>query len=268
MHGDPLEWLRDPHVAAPSVLLVCAHPDDETASATAALLRSQRALVVHLTGGAPNDPRFAHAAGFPDRQSYELQRRSELNHAIAAAGVATIALEALGAIDQEAARELTRLALAVASLVEDRQPAQVLTHPYEGGHPDHDAAAFATRAALDLLARHDGVTPVLLEFASYHDRDGVMATGSFLPGSDEGVRVSLTEGERERKRAMLAAFETQRAILERFSATEERYRVAPRYDFRRPPHAGTLCYERWGWDLEGTEFRTLAFRAAVELGLA
>jgi LmbE family N-acetylglucosaminyl deacetylase len=268
MRADPIDWLRDPHVAAPPVLLVCAHPDDETASATVALLRSPRAMVVHLTTGVPNDLRFAQAAGFPDRQRYEAARRSESMHAMAAAGVATITLRALGAIDQRAAHAMPRLALAVAALVMTHRPAQVLTHPYEGGHPDHDVAAFVARAALDLLARRKGPAPTLLEFASYHDRAGTMVTGEFLPGSDPGIRVPLTAEERTRKRAMLAAFASQQAILACFSADEERYRLAPHADFGFPPHAGTLLYERWGWELSGADFRRLAARAAAELGVA
>jgi hypothetical protein len=48
----------------------------------------------------------------------------------------------------------------------------------------------------------------------------------------------------------------------------ERFRVAPAYDFRRPPHAGRLHYERWGWAISGARFRFLASEALGKLGLA
>ena len=51
---------------------------------------------------------------------------------------------------------------ALLPLVEEAE--QVITHPYEGGHPDHDACAFAARAAV----RHSANKAKLMEFTSYH----------------------------------------------------------------------------------------------------
>ena len=49
--------------------------------------------------------------------------------------------------------------------------------------------------------------------------------------------------QREVKRQMLAAHETQASCLCVFEAIEERFRVAPHYDFTRLPNDGRLHYE-------------------------
>ena len=127
----------------------------------------------------------------------------------------------------------------------------VLTHPYEGGHPDHDAAAF--------IAAHCGC-PVL-EFASYHAGLGSgMRTGAFLPGP-EPVRVGLTVAEQARKRAMLGAFATQAGTLAPFGTEYELFREAPGYDFSRAPHDGLLHYEQYDWGMTGARWRLLAAEA-------
>jgi len=50
-------------------------------------------------------------------------------------------------------------------LIHRLQPTVILTHPYEGGHPDHDACSLAVRAALDSSPEAD---TELWEFTSYH----------------------------------------------------------------------------------------------------
>ena len=127
----------------------------------------------------------------------------------------------------------------------------ILTHPYEGGHPDHDATAF--------IAHHAGL-PVI-EFASYHAAPGGgMRTGCFLPGPEPLV-LDLTPDEQARKRAMLAAFATQAATLAPFGTEREAFRTAPHYDFTQPPHAGRLHYEHYDWGMTGERWRALAAEA-------
>ena len=48
---------------------------------------------------------------------------------------------------------------------------------------------------------------------------------------------------------MFAAFVTQQPVLRLFGTDCERYRVAPAYDFKRPPHAGPAHYESFMGDM-------------------
>lgn len=257
---------------APSVALVLAHADDEVAGAGGRLARLPVATIIHVTDGAPRDMRDATVAGVATREDYARVRRAERAAALALAGIAPARVRDLGITDQEASLSLASLAGRVADLLSALRPEVVVTHPYEGGHPDHDATAFAVHAARRLLCRRGVPPPAIIEQTSYHNRDGTIAVFEFLPNAhDAAVRtVELSAEECALKRRMLDCYATQRRVLEAFPVRLERFRVAPRYDFTRAPHAGTLWYERFDWGMTGARWRELAAAAlvALELGAA
>jgi N-acetylglucosamine malate deacetylase 2 len=251
------------------VAVVVAHPDDETIGAGASLPLFRRLLLVHATDGAPRNLADARAASFATAGEYAAARGRELEAALAAGGVRA-ERAALGAADQGASLGMAGMSRALAALLERHGARAVLTHPYEGGHPDHDALAFCARAAASLLARGDGGAgaPEIIEMAFYHAGPEDWAVGRFLPDGPAPTVVPLATEERARKRAMLDAFATQAATLARFPVGEEAFRPAPAYHFGAPPHAGALLYERFPWGMDGARWRRLAADAARALGLA
>jgi hypothetical protein len=99
-----------------------------------------------------------------------------------------------------------------------------------------------------------------------------MRTGSFLPSCGPGsvpgsIKVWLSGRAADLKRQMLACFTTQRATLAPFQTSYELFRLAPRYDFSRPPHDGTLYYETFDWGVTGEQWRDRARDAALSLGI-
>jgi N-acetylglucosamine malate deacetylase 2 len=246
------------------VALVVAHPDDETLGLGGCLAQIPAPIIIHLTDGVPRDPSDAARAGFSSREQYVQARRCELDRALAAAAVSEDRRVALSEIDQESVLhlvELTRELIPVLAGVE-----WVITHPYEGGHPDHDAAAFIVQAGCARLQRAIGRAPHRLEFASYHLRDGQIVRGEFWP--DPGCLEStftLDASQRARKRAALSKFITQRTVIAAFPTDVERLRPAPSYDFSAPPPPGVALYDRFGWPMSSAVWRSEAVRALAAL---
>jgi LmbE family N-acetylglucosaminyl deacetylase len=231
--------------------IIAAHPDDETIGASA-LMAAHDATVIHVTDGAPRDPRWW-PGDTTDREGYARERACEVERALTLARAKRVAL---GFIDQEAAYALPELVGAIADEVARRAPELVVTHAYEGGHPDHDAVAFAVAFA----ARH--VLPGLrvIEMALYHGAHGELVAGHFVDDRGSICR-ALAPAELALRRAMLACFTSQRATLAPFiPLAHERYRPAPAYDFSQPPHAGLLLYERLGFPMTSAIWRELAAR--------
>jgi LmbE family N-acetylglucosaminyl deacetylase len=253
---------------APRTLIIVAHPDDEVIGAGARLPLIRDVTIVHVTDGAPRDMRDATAHGFATREAYAAARRDELRAAVALAGITADRLELLNVVDQEASLALALLAQRIASMLRELRPALILTHPYEGGHPDHDATAFAVHAARCLLARESVDPPPVVEMAFYHACASGMAVGEFLPVAAHPVATMLlSPTERELKYRMRDCFVTQRRILEPFPMDHERFRRAPRYRFTAAPHRGMLLYERFDWGMTGERWRALAREALDALGL-
>lgn len=253
---------------ATRALVVAAHPDDEVVGAGALIGRLADCTVIHVTDGAPRDARLVPPAERGSRGRYARRRRDEAVAALALAGLGPERVRSLGVVDQEAAYALPSLARRLADALATLRPDLVLTHPYEGGHPDHDAAAFAVHAAVALRRRAGAEAPRVVEFASYHREGRGLAVGVFLPGAGAPeVACELAPPVRTLKRRMLACFVSQQETLAPFTVDHERFRIAPAYDFARPPHSGPLWYECLGWPLSGLRWRALALRALRALDL-
>jgi LmbE family N-acetylglucosaminyl deacetylase len=262
-----LDSLAEPRVRLRTVVLA-AHPDDETLGAGALLTRLDAPTVVHLTDGAPYDTARLHDAEAEARRAaYARCRQIELWEALRLAGVPRTCAVPLGLVDQQAMHGLASASRRLARLLEAVDAELLVTHAYEGGHPDHDGAAFVGRAAAVLCRRAGGPDPLVVEMPLYHDEDGRTVRARFLPPEGEDTCVLPLGGEAVvRKRRQLAAFASQRHVIAEFPVDVERFRAAAPVDFRRPPHEGRLHYEREGW-ASAAELRACTAEAARDLGL-
>jgi LmbE family N-acetylglucosaminyl deacetylase len=246
-------------------LVLVAHPDDETIGCGGQLARFSDVTVVHVTDGAPRNGIDAVKLGYSKPADYAAARRRELEAAMHLAGIGPDRLVAPGWSDQEAALHLAEIARELEARLADADC--VLTHAYEGGHPDHDACAFVVHAACARLRRR-GSAPAIIEMPFYRAGPEGWGVHTFIPypQTDETV-VDLDADERTRKRDMFACHLTQIQVLARFPIEQERFRQAPNYDFLRLPNDGALLYERENWGMTGERWLVLAGAALAELEL-
>lgn len=221
-----MEWMRK--------LIAVAHADDETLGCFTVLDSDpENVWILHATDSAPRNPKYAWRSGYATRSSYAAARSREMAQALRLAGIDVSRYHCLGIADQEAPRhwrEIRQWVLAFG-------PAEIYTHAYEGGHPDHDAVARAL----------SGIAGVI-EFPLYHADGADFVPHSFL-GEDQGAVSQLTVKQCEKKRKMLQCFASQQRVIGNFPVEREVFRPVREYDFSQPPHGGELYYEKrkLGW---------------------
>jgi LmbE family N-acetylglucosaminyl deacetylase len=240
------------------VAVIVAHPDDEAIGAGAHLGSWPDVTAVFATNGSPKNLRYANDAGYADRENYAKARMAEAAAALKLAGVAAPPVF-LGFDDQDTARELPALIKAIAKFIAGDQPDVIVTHPYEGGHPDHDAVCIAVHLACEVIRRQGEPFPAIVEMTSYFARGGRRVSCEFKNG-ENGITVPLTAGQAELKSRIYQAHASQYGMLKDFPLEQECFRLAPQHDFRRVP-PGEILYATTGMGILPDEFERLAASA-------
>jgi LmbE family N-acetylglucosaminyl deacetylase len=246
--------------------VIVAHPLDEVVGAGCLISKLVDVTILHVTDGAPCDMQDAQAAGFQERAEYAEARRQECISALAIANVPEERVVDLEVTAHCAPQCLAELTKKITTFLQQSGADIVVTHPYEGGHPDHDATAFATHAALRLMKENGLKPPVLFEMALHPGSDGIARVSEFLPGvKGETTTLLLDERARQLKQRMFDCFETQRESLQVSPVGPEKFRQPAAYDFSAPPRFGKLHYENFDWAPTGDEWRSLACKALTDL---
>jgi LmbE family N-acetylglucosaminyl deacetylase len=245
-------------------IVVAAHPEDETIGLGATMASSEKLTVLYLTTVCPGDHVWRAPLIAPADELCS-DPHEELRCAMKLAGVDPQRVRSLRIGEAAATETLVSLTRSMIDEIQRIAPPVVITHAYEGGHPDHDAVAFIVHAAAAMLEREGNRVPVVAEMTSWHARDGELVTYEFLPSRMPVYTRVLTASEKELKRAMIECYVTRREVLAAFPLQVERVRLAPAYAFTEAPHTGTLWYELRGW-MQAAEWREHALRALLELG--
>ena len=265
---DPFDELCPAVVSGKGLLVLSAHPDDEVIGAGGQILHWGEAGFAHVTDGASRDMLDASRQGFEERESYSLARRRELESAMSLAGISSLQIQELGFVAQESWMQLPQLVGRCVELLRSLRPVAILTHSYEGGHPDHDSSAFAVQTACKILKQSGEPYPAILEMTSYRTEAGSMQMRQFLfSATHRPITCMLDPQQRAIKKQMFDCLQTQRSVLQWFPIDFECFRVAPDYDFLRPPHEGVLYYELFNWGTTGAKWRAAVAETLATLGL-
>jgi len=203
-------------------------------AAAGSMTRLLDLTLIHVTDGASNDIEELRAKGMASRAAYAAVRRAELDAALAACCARPTRRLCYGVPDREVAARFDDVAeLLAADLM---SVDVVMTHPYEGGHIDHDAIARAVHDAVGKLNAMTGRAPEIVEFAGYYHQHGEVRASRFRsdPACPE-VEIVLGPNAVRRREAAFACFTSQRDNLGYFSVLTERFRRAPSYEFSQPP---------------------------------
>ena len=246
--------------------VIVAHPADEVVGAGCLISKLVDVTVLHVTDGAHPDLRESGVASSRDHEIDGEALKRECKSALALAKVPEDRIIDFDVPNHCASEHLADLTKRIAGFMQQSGADIVVTHPYEGGHPDHDATAFATHAALRLMKRNGFRPPVLFEMALHPSPDGNSKVPEFLPGADgEMTTLLLDERAAALKQKMFECFKSQRENLEVSPFGPERFRQPAAYDFTAPPQAGKLYYENFDWAPRSEEWRTRARQALADL---
>jgi LmbE family N-acetylglucosaminyl deacetylase len=234
-------------------LVLVAHQDDEAIGCGILLQRAEQPVVIFATDGAPADEYFWGKYGSPEKLAQV--RRDEAAHAMAAAGM--IRYTILGFRDQRLFEHLHDALARVVAVAREHACRAIVTHAYEGGHPDHDACSY-----LGFRAGAEADLPVW-EMPLYHRAHGAPEMQHFISGEPDVV-LTPTDAEYDRKRRIGAAYPSQGEVIRAFPGRNEIFRRQPRYEYSQPPHTGTLNYEAWQWPITGHDV-SRAFNEFVPL---
>lgn len=241
-------------------VVIVAHSFDELIGAGGLISRLRDVTVLHITN---------HARAHEDRESTPEAAQSKDEVCVSALALANVPSERViefGITDIREPRALADLGKRLSAFLQRFKPDVVLTHPYEGGHPDHDATAFATHAALRLMQGHGFEAPALFEIALHPSKDGERRELDFLPGQwHETTTFLLDEETRKLKRRMFERVESQERNLRGTTLGRERFRRSPNYDFSIAPNEGRPAYEDFYRGMTGREWQSVAQQALDEL---
>lgn len=225
-----MKQISDDLLRGKRILLIVAHPDDESLGAGILLQRNPNTHVVFCTSGAPHRLSIWRRFGSP--WHYARIRENEARAALRIAGIEDFTF--LRFRDGKLYRALPKLYGRLAKIVNTWKPLLIVTHAFEGGHQDHDVCSFLC-ARLSLSFN----VPVQ-EMPLYRpdSGNGHLVYQTFRESNNEGELLEPTSAELQTKQKMVSAHESQGAVTSEFDVARELFRPQLRHDYQRPAAEG------------------------------
>jgi len=222
------------------ILIAVPHPDDEVVAASAAIGRAQEegaeVFALYLTHGC-----IAREVLWPwQRKDYEQHmatRRREGERAATFLGIKPVSWSPRPA--RHLWRNLETVHAEIEKAVTSYGIDQLWVTAYEGGNADHDGLNAVGSVFRNKLS--------VLEFAEYNFAGGRARAQTFPVSRDGEEILTLTPAERQKKHDGLAFYASEQGNLNYVKTERECFRALNVYDYSKPPHPGTLWYERFHW---------------------
>ena len=214
------------------IYVIGAHPDDIEFSAGRLILRrkAKNTYALCLTDGQKGQE------GTPGKNiettKYMILRQKESASALYELGISPDNMFFLNIPDQELVKNpyaIDKIALYIIRL----KPDLVLVPPFEGAHPDHDAAHLFSVIA----ARNTGFKGIV-EYASYNYYQEVFRVQEFIPTEVEEHVLVPTPKEQKRWKQVMRIFKSQKNQQKYYipKSIDEKYRLLPEYDYSKLPY--------------------------------
>jgi LmbE family N-acetylglucosaminyl deacetylase len=203
------------------VLVLVAHPDDETIACSGLLQRATKALVVFAVDGAP--PHYGFEKKFGSLQKYSAIRFQEVERVLAfiphCSSRRLARPDGASFVDQHLFQDLPAAFTCLLQFTRAFSPDFIVSHAFEGGHIDHDACHVLAQHAAHAL----GVR--CLEFPLYwRTKDAKDVFQQFRQSNKYEFTLQLSCQELLIKQRMLAEYQSQANLTSVFRADLERFR--------------------------------------------
>jgi N-acetylglucosamine malate deacetylase 2 len=203
------------------LLVLVAHPDDETIGCGVLLQRVPSALVVFAVDGAPAG--YGIERKFGSLQNYSEARFKEASRALALARNCSFRrLNAPSGTffpDRHLFEHLQDAADSLVTIARGFRPDAIVSHAFEGGHIDHDACSLLAKHAADKLSLNHFDFPLY-----WKNEDGRDVFQEFRNVQEQETLLTPSKAEIAIKNKMLAEYKTQRKLVAVFSPNIERFR--------------------------------------------
>jgi LmbE family N-acetylglucosaminyl deacetylase len=217
-------------------LFLAAHPDDETISMGAHIMRSCRqACIALLTDGAPRFSReYFLEKGFASGSDYASARKAEFLSAAELLGIPGERVYLLGFHDQELHLSIADAIAVLSRICRENSISHIHSSCYEGHHPDHDTSRFIAW----FVAKAVGARVI------EHSSSLVRKNPFLFPGAGSFSSLELLQAESVlKRRIMQEVYASQALDTGLYDISREFWRTAEGNDFDLVYSAGKVMFE-------------------------